>query len=84
VRRLSFIHIGLPKPATTEKEILMETTGTKTFECGICFYQSKARQFSPITVSADFKALECPKCLNNDPDYFTEVIAVELARKMAA
>ena len=39
---------------------------------------------TPITVSADFKALECPKCLNNDPDYFTEVIAVETALKKAA
>jgi len=62
----------------------MEPTGMKTMECGICFYQSKARQFTPITVSADFKALECPKCLNNDPDYFTEVIAVETALKKAA
>ncbi len=62
----------------------MEHTGTKTIECGICFYQSKARQFTPITVSADFRALECPKCLNNDPDCFTEVQAVEVPMKMAA
>jgi len=62
----------------------MEATRTKTIECGICFYQSKARQFTPITVSADFKALECPRCLNNDPDYFVEVVAVEVALKEAA
>jgi len=62
----------------------MEPTGMKTMECGICFYQSKARQFTPITVSADFKALECPKCLNNDPDYFAEVVAVEAVMKKAA
>ena len=62
----------------------MEATGMKAMECGICFYQSKARQFTPITVSADFKALECPKCLNNDPDYFTEVVAVEEVMKKAA
>jgi len=62
----------------------MEPTRMNTMECGICFYQSKARQFTPITVSADFKALECPKCLNNDPDYFTEVVAVEEVMKKAA
>lgn len=62
----------------------METTATKTVECGICFYQSKARQFTPITVSADFRALECPKCLNNDPDCFTEVSAVQVAERKAA
>jgi hypothetical protein len=62
----------------------MEPTGKKTMECGICFYQSKARQFTPITVSADFRALECPKCLNNDPDYFMEVVAVEAVERKAA
>ena len=62
----------------------MEPTGTKLMECGICFYQSKARQFTPITVSTDFKALECPKCLNNDPDHFTEVVAVTAVEKKAA
>jgi hypothetical protein len=44
-----------------------------TFECGICFYQSLAKNFTPITVSANFAALECPKCLNNDGDSFAEV-----------
>jgi hypothetical protein len=36
-----------------------------TYEHGICFYQNQARDFSPITVSANFAALECPKCVNN-------------------
>jgi len=45
------------------------------FECGICYYQSQARDFTPITVSANFAALECPQCLNNDSDSFQEVTA---------
>jgi len=49
----------------------METQNN--FECGICYYQSKAKDFTPITVSADFAALECPKCLNNDKDSFSEI-----------
>lgn len=54
---------------------------TKTvYECGICFYQNKAKDFTPITVSANFAALECPKCLNNDTDSFTELkMAIEQA-----
>lgn len=43
------------------------------FECESCFYQGFAKDFTPITVSADFAALECPKCLNNDKDSFCEV-----------
>jgi len=62
-----------------EKEITMETNST--FECGICYYQSQAKDFTPITVSADFAALECPKCLNNDADSFCEV---ETSQKLAA
>ena len=49
----------------------METKNT--FECGVCFFQSLAKDFTPITVSADFSALECPKCLNNDKETFSEV-----------
>ena len=55
-------------------EEAMETKSV--YECGICFYQSKAKDFTPITVSADFSALECPKCLNNDKETFTEIKAV--------
>lgn len=51
------------------------------FECGMCYYQSQAKDFTPITVSADFAALECPKCLNNDKDTFCEVNTEE---KLAA
>lgn len=54
-----------------KKEKTMETINT--FECGICFYQSKAKDFTPITVSADFAALECPNCLNNNEDTFSEI-----------
>lgn len=49
----------------------METNST--FECGICFFQSDAKDFTPITASADFTALECPNCLNNDKDSFAEI-----------
>jgi len=63
----------------TKKEITMETT--TMFECGTCFYQSVAKDFTPITVSADFSALECPNCLNNDKDSFYEITAEE---KLAA
>jgi len=51
------------------------------FECGICYYQSLAQDFTPITVSANFAALECPKCLNNDGETFMEVNTEE---KLAA
>ena len=46
---------------------------TAMFECGICFYQSKAKDFTPVTASANSAALECPKCLNNDTDSFAEI-----------
>ena len=45
----------------------------KMYECGVCYFQSIAKEFTPVTVSADFSALECPKCLNNDKDSFEEV-----------
>jgi hypothetical protein len=69
------------KSTTTgiKKEITMETNST--FECGICYYQSLAKDFTPISVSANFAALECPNCLNNNEDSFAEV---ELALKKAA
>jgi hypothetical protein len=60
-----------------KKEITMETNNT--FECGICYYQSLAKNFAPITVSANFAALECPKCLNNDAESFSEVEAIKKA-----
>ena len=44
-----------------------------TFECGTCFYQSQSKDFTPITVSADLTALECPNCFNNDKDNFNEM-----------
>jgi hypothetical protein len=57
----------------------METNNT--FECGTCYYKGQAGEFTPITVSADFSALECPNCLNNDKDNFCEVNTEE---KLAA
>ena len=45
----------------------------KMYECGICYFQGIARDFTPITVSANFAALECPKCLNNDGGSFGEI-----------
>lgn len=49
----------------------METN--KVIECSICFYLGGPRDFTPITVSADFGALECPRCLNNYQEYFEEI-----------
>lgn len=57
-------------PTHMKKEKAMENS---IFECGICFYQSNAANFIPKTVSADGAALECPNCLNNDKDTFTEI-----------
>jgi hypothetical protein len=39
------------------------------------------KDFTPITVSANFAALECPKCLNNDFESFDEINDME---KLAA
>ena len=52
----------------------------KMFECGICYFQGIGTEFTPITVSANFAALECPQCLNNDAEEFTEIsMSVEQA-----
>ncbi len=40
----------------------------KMYECGICYFQGIVRDFAPIIVSANFAALVCPKCLNNDAE----------------
>jgi hypothetical protein len=47
------------------------------FECGICYFQGMAKEFTPITVSANFSALECPKCLNNATGAFVEIKKTE-------
>jgi len=52
-----------------------------TFECGMCFFQGSAENFTPTTASANVNALECPNCLNNDCDSFYEV---ETEKKMVA
>ena len=49
----------------------------KMYECGICYFQGIAKEFTPITVSANFAALECPKCLNNDAEAFEEFAVAE-------
>jgi len=49
----------------------------KIIECGICYFQGIARDFTPLTVSADFRALECPNCLNNYEECFEEVKKAE-------
>ena len=54
-----------------KREGAMETQNK--YESGICYYQCRAKDFTPITVSADFAALVCPKCLNNDKDRFSEI-----------
>jgi hypothetical protein len=42
------------------------------FQCGICFHEDSGEAFIPVTVSADPGIPECPKCLNNHGDGFTE------------
>ncbi|HJV65194.1 MAG TPA: hypothetical protein VJ550_05650 [Geomonas sp.] len=53
------------------------------FECGICYFQGSAKEFTPISVSANFAALECPKCLNNDQASFEELPAKKEHEKAA-
>ena len=47
--------------------------GKTIYECGVCYFQGVGKEFTPITVSANFAALECPKCLNNDTASFEEI-----------
>jgi len=54
---------------------------TEIFECGMCYYQGQANDFTPTTASANVAALECPNCLNNDWDSFCEV---ETEERLAA
>jgi hypothetical protein len=49
----------------------METSNM--FECETCFYLGQAKDFIPVTASANLDVLECPNCLNNDKDTFREV-----------
>ena len=42
------------------------------FQCGICFHTGAGEEFIPRTASADPAAPECPHCLNNDAECFTE------------
>jgi hypothetical protein len=62
---------GQSSATDNEKERAMETQNK--YESGICYYQCRAKDFTPITVSADFAALVCPKCLNNNKDSFSEI-----------
>jgi len=42
------------------------------YQCGICFHTGAGEEFIPRTASADSATPECPRCLNNDADSFTE------------
>lgn len=70
---------GTRGPQATEKRKEREDSmdAKKIVECGICYFQGVASDFAPVTVSADFRALECPKCLNNDKDSFEEITKSE-------
>jgi AcrR family transcriptional regulator len=46
---------------------------TYIYQCGICFHQGDESGFAPFTASADYGALECPKCLNNDALLFAKI-----------
>jgi len=49
------------------------TFGSYLLQCGICFHEGHAEEFVPKTASADLLAPECPHCLNNDTESFTQV-----------
>jgi hypothetical protein len=59
------------RPPPGEKEEAMEDK--KMIECTVCYYRENMARFTPITVSADLSALECPKCLNNTRECFSEL-----------
>jgi AcrR family transcriptional regulator len=42
------------------------------YRCGICCHCGDGEEFLPRTASADRGVPECPRCLNNDADTFTE------------
>lgn len=42
------------------------------YQCGICFHTGDGEQFIPRTASADRAIPECPHCLNNDAETFSE------------
>jgi AcrR family transcriptional regulator len=42
------------------------------YQCGICFHSGAGEEFIPHTASADPASPECPRCLNNDAESFTE------------
>jgi hypothetical protein len=68
--------VRLHHPANVHKKENAMNEKSK-FECGTCFYQAFAEGFTPISVSANFAALECPKCLNNDSESFVEIGTME-------
>lgn len=68
--------VRIVNPENNDKKEKTMNSKSK-FECGVCFYQAFSEGFTPITVSANFSALECPNCLNNDADSFTEIRKTE-------
>jgi hypothetical protein len=68
--------VRIHNPASVQKKENAMNEKSK-FECGTCFYQAFAEGFTPISVSANFAALECPKCLNNDSESFVEIETME-------
>ena len=42
------------------------------YQCGICFHTGDGDEFIPRTASADPHVPECPHCLNNDAESFSE------------
>jgi hypothetical protein len=63
--------IDITRQAQSVQSSICSAAGTEDiFECGVCFFQSNAHDFTPVSASADFDVLECPNCLNNDMDSF--------------
>ena len=42
------------------------------YQCGICFHTGSGEEFISRTASADPAIPECPRCLNNDAESFSE------------
>lgn len=55
----------------------------RMIECSVCYYRAQLARFTPITVSADFAALECPNCLSNSHECFRDVDVPAASRKAA-
>lgn len=69
------VFAGLLEMAELAKEPVppLEKFTRYVYQCGICFHCGADSDFVPRTASADQRAPECPRCLNNDADSFLQL-----------